>query len=714
MRLSFGLRRKGAVSDVAAVSAAAALPPAPGELDAGALRKALWRKKWRILIPTVLVAVAASTVVNMLTPKYRSEARVLVEARENVFLRPDAEKTQERAALDQEAIASQVQLILSRDLARDIIRRLKLGERPEFDPVLRGLSPLRTFLAASGFVRDPLRMTPEERNLEAYSDRLNVFSVDRSRVIAIEFQSEDPELAARVVNAIAEGYLVLQQTAKQEQARAAGQWLYGEIDSLRGKVAAAEAKVEEFRAKSNLFVGPNNTTLANQQLGESNSQVGTARLQKADAETRARLIREMLASGRPIDASDILNSELIRRLAEQRVTLRAQLAEQSSTLLDQHPRIKELKAQIADLERQMRSEAETLVRSLENEAKIAGARMEALATGLDQLKRQAASTSGQDVQLRALEREAKAQRDLLESYLAKYREATTRETIDAAPADARIFSRAVVSNTPSFPKKLPIVLVATLAMFVLSAGLVVSGEVLAGNYERVALPTGQTREASGHFSGIAPLPDTHPAIGVSIGAIDDVARALRAAGDDGRRVAVLGTKRNVGTTLAAVTLARALAMDAHVVLVDLAVGGPNLSAISTDPGAPGIADVIRGAASFGHVITRDRLSGVHLIAAGEAGQIAAILTSPRLVMTIDALAKTYDHVIIDAGAVPDTVAEHFVPFARRTVLISDDTDEQSTKLARERLQAAGFADVTVLATLARASEIGAPGPRVAA
>jgi len=51
------------------------------------------------------------------------------------------------------------------------------------------------------------------------------------------------------------------------------------------------------------------------------------------------------------------NSELTRRLSEQRVTLRAQLAEQSSTLLDNHPRIKELKAQLADLDRQLREEA---------------------------------------------------------------------------------------------------------------------------------------------------------------------------------------------------------------------------------------------------------------------------------------------------------------------------------------------------------------------
>ena len=113
-------------------------------------------------------------------------------------------------------------------------------------------------------------------------------------------------------------------------------------------------------------------------------------------------------------SSDVANSELIRRLSEQRVTLRAQLAEQSSTLLPQHPRIKEMRAQIADLDQQIRAEGDRLVRSLENEAKIAGARLETLSASLDQLKRQTASTSEQDVQLRALEREAKAQRDLFE------------------------------------------------------------------------------------------------------------------------------------------------------------------------------------------------------------------------------------------------------------------------------------------------------------
>src|ERR1700704_150093 len=449
-----------------------------GDLDLRALGQALVHNKGWIIIPTLLAAVLSIAAVNLITPRYKSEARILIDGRENVFLRPNGERNEERNALDAEAVTSQVQLLLSRDLARDIIRKNKLAERPEFDPVLQGISPVKSLLTLFGIGRDPFSLTPEERVLDAYFDRFTAYAVDKSRVIVIEFQSRDPELAVRVANSIAEGYLVVQQGARQEQAKSAGQWLSGEIDNLRKKVADAESRVEDFRSKSSLFVGTNNTTLSNQQMGELNTQLNNARALKSDAESKARLIREMLQSGKPIEASEVLNSELTRRLSEQRVTLRAQLAEQSSTLLDNHPRIKELKAQLADLDRQLREEASKVSRSLDNDSRIAGGRVEGLSASLEQLKKLATSTNGQDVQLRALEREAKAQRDLLESYLAKYREATTRENIDAAPADGRIISRASVSNTPAYPKKLPIVLIATLATLMLSAGVIVTGELL--------------------------------------------------------------------------------------------------------------------------------------------------------------------------------------------------------------------------------------------
>lgn len=692
------------------VEPAPAPRPAPSselsDLDLRAIWQELVRKRAWVVIPTGLALVLSLIAVNMITPRYKSEARILIDGRENVFLRPNGERSEERGTIDAEAVTSQVQLLLSRDLAREVIKKNKLADLPEFDPVLHGISPLKTLLSLFGIGKDPFKMTPEERVLQAYSERLTAYAVEKSRVIVVEFQSRDPDLAARVANSIADEYLIFQQAARQDQAKSASQWLLVEIEGLRKKVAEAEARVEEFRAKSNLFIGTNSTTLSNQQLGELNSQVNNARALKADAESKAHSIREMLQSGRPIEASEVLNSELVRRLSEQRVTLRAQLAEQSSTLLAGHPRIKELKAQIADIDRQIREEASKISRSLENDAKIANARVDGLNGSLDQLKRQATATNGQDVQLRALEREAKAQRDLLESYLAKYREATTRENIDAAPADGRIISRAIVSNTPAFPKKLPIVLIATLATFMLSAGYIATGELLRMTAPRVM---GSERVASVPVR--EPTPSSAPEI---TGEIEWVVSSLRAGGDKSRKITVIGAHQNEGVTLTALTLARLLARGSKVVLVDLSTASSTLTAISSDPAAPGLIDLMQGAVSFGQIITKDRMSGAHLVSAGrDAGQ-RSLLQLPRVNLAIDALLRAYDHVVLDAGTASDLPSTLIASQAHAVIIPDPAITSEGRETMRKQLLASGFVDVTILKAAMRSADIAAPSDRIAA
>jgi len=678
---------------------------AGGDIDLGVLRDALWRRKSLILGLTLLAAGIAFIAVSLVTPRYKSEARVLIEMRESIFLRPDAEKTFERGTtVDQEAVTSQVQLILSRDLAREVINKLKLGDNPEFDPLLRIPSVWRTVLGFVGIIRDPLGLTHEERVYRSYYERLSAFQVEKSRVIAIEFESQSPELAAQVANTVAETYLRFQQAAKQEQTRAASSWLSGEIERLRTNLAQAEAKVEQYRSKTNLFIGNNNTTLSNQQLGDFNGQLAAARAQKADAEAKAKLIRDALKAGAPIEFSEIANSDLIRRLSEQRVTLRAQLAEQSSTLLDQHPRIKELRAQIADLERQMRGEAERLARSLENDAKLASSRVDALSSTLDALKRQAVSSNEQDVQLRALERDAKSQRDLLESYLAKYREASARDNIGAAAPDARIISTAAVSTTPAWPKKVPTVLVAALATFVLSSAIILSSALL-----RLApLPLGEggadpamppARERAAETVAADRTGSVmRAAAGARSAALERLARELGEAGEGGRRITVIGAGRNAGTTMMAIALARSLAARSRVVLVECALASPNLSVIASDPRAPGLSELVQGTASFGQIITRDRHSRAHLILAGRAAiEGAALMQSERLSIAVEALARSYDHVIIDAGAAADLPLDRFASLAPRAVLVATDLGNAAAAVMREHLLEAGFVNVSVVA-----------------
>lgn len=702
-----------------------------GELDLRALGVALWRKKWLIIIPTILVAAATLVVVDMITPKFRSEAKIAVEGRENVFLRPEAEKSIDRAAADQEAVATQVQIIQSRDIARQVIRELKLSERPEFDSVRNGVSPMAAVLSVIGFSRDRLKMTPEERAMEVYYERLTVSAVERSRVITIEFLSQDAELAAKVVNAIVDAYMKMQQQAKVEQTRSASAYLANEIKQLRKTVQEADAKVDEFRAKSNLYIGNNQTSLNTQQLGELTTQLATVRAQKADLDARSKAIRDMLKSGKPVESSDIVNSDLLKRLVEQRVLLRAQLAEQSSTLLERHPRIQELNAQINALDAQMRGELERLVTSIENDARIAASRVEQTGDAIQRIKNQISGASPQEVELRALEREAKAQRDLLESYLARYREATARENIDAVPAEARVISRATVSNVPAFPKKLPILIVATLATFFLMSAFVLSSEILRqGVPDRVrsrlvgvdasAPPEPLPSEASvpepsatrrslfalfrrkrSPVKDAKPTTRAKPLIEVPAPAapkadrIETLANALSAMGEPGRRIVMFGAGRNIGTTYTAIAVARALAArGGRVVLADLALDAPNLSVMSVDPQAPGFAELVRGTASFGDIITRDKFSRIHLVSTGHvAGDASAIVASPRLTITLEALARAYDHLVIDGGAITESPVKFFAGIAPRAVLVSKELAAPETQAARERLTEAGFLDV---------------------
>jgi len=408
-----------------------------------------------------------------------------------------------------------------------------------------------------------------------------------------------------------------------------------------------------------------------------------------------------------------------------------------------------LKAQLADLDRQLRDEASKVSRSLENDARIAGGRVDSLTAGLEQLKKQATSTNSQDVQLRALEREAKAQRDLLESYLAKYREAAARENIDTGPSDGRIISRATVSNIPAYPKKLPIVLIATLATLLFASGLIVTGELLRMTAPRAfasapvvaeapvvepvftevpAVPLAPApapvvvrepapepvtvREPEPDFSEItiAPAAEVPPALDE----IEQLAGDLVAAGSAAHKITVLGTAAGEGITQSALTLARLMARDAKVVVVDLAASSPSIAAVSVDANAPGLAELMQGDASFTQVITKDKFSRVQLVSAGRPGFDRALLQSPRLALAIDALLRVYDHVLLDAGTASDLPAELLTAYARAVVVPDASMEEDARAQMCAELKAAGFSDVTMLSTACQPPEKIAAGLRVVA
>ena len=252
-----------------------------------------------------------------------------------MFTGKDRGQEEDRALLDQQGIISQVQLLESGDLARTIIKEVPAGDDRRVQPDRSADHPPRC-LSGIG-LREPTSI--EDEVLLRYFDRLEVFQVERSRVIVVRFWSEDPELSAKIANGIVEEYFKLQAEAKRVSTKSAISLLEPEIARLKDEVESAQRRVAEFRAGADLLLGADNQTLSQQQLAELNSQLSAARAAKSDAEAKASLIRELLKSGSALEsAADVLSSQLIQRLRERQVALKARIAELSTTMLAQPSR----------------------------------------------------------------------------------------------------------------------------------------------------------------------------------------------------------------------------------------------------------------------------------------------------------------------------------------------------------------------------------------
>ncbi|WP_449410805.1 GumC family protein [Methylobacterium komagatae] len=441
-------------------NAAPAFPAAPrpeGVSVAQVLRNSV---SW-IVIPTAAAAIGAGIFVSVVPPTYTGETKLAFENRSGTG-----------EILDGPAVAGQMQALMSRDIAREAVRRLKLVGNPEFDATAGEVGPVRQALMLLGIGGNPFDRTAEDRAIESYFDHLDVAQADQSRTVAIAFRSKDAALAAEAANTAAQLYLASLEAEKVDTAKQASSWLGGNIKSLRRKVAEAEAKVEAFRAKHGLVgsAGVTGQPLTAQQLSELSSQLTQARVLRADIAGRVAAIKDLLKDGRAYEITDVANNEMLRRTIETRITVRAQLALESRSLLPGHPRIKDLKAQLADLNAQIKGAAERAVRILENDATIADARVTSLQAAVDGQQNVVVKGNASEIELRALERDAKVQREQLEAYQTRYRETSAREAEIAAPADARIVSRAVTPTLPSFPQKLPIVGLATLLALLVSLG----------------------------------------------------------------------------------------------------------------------------------------------------------------------------------------------------------------------------------------------------
>ncbi|HHS82540.1 MAG TPA: hypothetical protein ENJ68_03375, partial [Devosia sp.] len=431
----------------------------------------VWQRKIRILAVTGVLCALTYVLLSFVPKTYESSASILVERRDNTFIRATNDTGVSGPVISDAVImSSQVELIQSSDTLLQVVRALNLADVPEFNGTSTSpLDPLLSLLGRSA----PVSGNTEQRVLEKLSKAVTVVQERDSRVISILVRTHDPDLSARIANEIANTHVNRRAELSINDTANASAWLKDEIDKLRARVVEAESAVANFRVENDLFVGANNTSLLDQQMSNISTQITTAQERRNAARSRATLIRNLLDSGQSIDGvAEVQNSVIIQRLSQDKARLQGERAQLAATLLPDHPRLRALTAQIAEIDQQIRKEGRSVADSIMAEANIEDQLVASLQEELARLKISASSAASANVRLQELEREARAQSDLLQTYLARFREASGRAETGAVLPDVRVVNLAKPPLKPAAPQTMLIVIaVGIVAMSVQIGGI---------------------------------------------------------------------------------------------------------------------------------------------------------------------------------------------------------------------------------------------------
>ena len=655
---------------------------APAEdlrMDVGALMGALWARMLRIVIVTALI-LAATFVVLMFVPKqYESSASLLVEDRSNTFTQAATTAAGTSATgggITIDALmSSQIELVKSRDTLLAVIDSEKLRSVPEFNG--GAVNPMGMLLRLLGRNAEPKSI--DETVLQNLNDRLTVVRERDSAVISIFVRSADADLAARLANAIAAEHVKRRAQQSLADTAEATVWLEQQIKDLRVKVEQADGAVAQYRSDSGIFAGTNGTTLPDQQISDIGRQITDAQGRRNTAEQRAQLIRSLLKSGQPVEGvEDVRTSPVVQSLMQSRATFQGTLAEKLATLLPVHPTIKELNAQIAQVNAQINAEAKRIADGLAAQVTVEDGMIASLNDDLARAKLAASTQTKDTVTLDSLTREAKAQRDLLDSYLIRYRDAASRTDAGSALPDVRVVTQAAPSVVPASPKTTLILGAVGFVALALQVGSVLFGELMSGRavYDRRSLqvvePTmaseeaeleaevAAAAEAEAEADGDEALDDEadladmpEPAVVAPVAAAPPPVRtAAPSTTNLANIVADMALGRSRIVLLAAVSEPRDSAIVADLLVAEALQKGLSVCRIDAGSGrpsnAPGLTDLCAERASFGDIVHRVR-EGLAEVPWGEMPVLDRRSIKPLTL--VEALADIYEVVIVSTGRV---------------------------------------------------------------
>ena len=593
------------------------------EIDIREYLRLVWARKWLVLV-VLLATVLFATAWSLTRPKmYRATAKVTLTPP------PQLSNNQFDLAMSwwqmDRIIADQVEVLKTRELAQRVVDKLGLDSNPEF------------------MDRDAASVLLGGLSAETIRDTF---------VVELSMVGRDPDAVAEWLNVYIQEYKNANIEDSLERNQEVFKVIQKRLDPLRKKLSDSEVALMRFREqKGEVLSADQDKNVITEQVNTLTTAYAEAKTERIKLETKINALRSLRASTASDSSfSEVLDDPTIQSLVQRRDELDVELTEKLSTLKEGHPQIKDLRAQIATLDRRIAEQVEKIRVALQTEFDMVSRRERSLYQNIEQLKEETIKLSQQTLELDRLEREYNQNKAFLEDMLARSNEADISST--SSVNNVRVIEPARAPSAPYSPNVKRTAALATVLGLFLGVGLVLGLDFLDH--------TLRTPEQVERYVGLEVLAAMPKMTDKNARVLREAFQSLRTAvmlasrGEGCQVVMVTSAVPEEGKTTVAFNLAKVLASGgSRVLLIDADLRKPRIHRLIKAKNVRGLTSVVLGERAASEVIhTVPEVPNLEVITSGplppNPPELFGKITFTRL---LDEARQSFDWILLDTPPV---------------------------------------------------------------
>ena len=403
-----------------------------------------------------LGAAAGFLSVALMTPEFKARALIEVQSANGGILKLQGIPGISGDPSGQVDLITESQILQSKTFLRKLVERLQL-ETPSPAPVQSDIfSKLRRLLRGKQFEEGSVSLSmvglegvstgTVPKALATALRSLTANPIDRTHLIELTCESPNPQFAADFLNALMDEYIQYNYQARMDAVRLTTQWITGQLAEAKTRMTEADARLQEFtRSSGDLSVAAEDT-LASAKMKDLQGRLAAANSDLIAKQATYEMVHKTPAEALP----NIVDDPIVRQYQTRIADLQREEATLITTLTPEHPKVKNVRAQIANLQATQQKELSAAVKRIDSQYEAAKRDQELLRNSYAAVAGQVGRQTGKQTQYDILKKEADSTR---ESYQALVLQANQASIAGSLPVNnIQAIDRAVPAEKAYKPK----------------------------------------------------------------------------------------------------------------------------------------------------------------------------------------------------------------------------------------------------------------------